>query len=234
MSKVIVIEHEKSAAERHERTLIEAGFEVQLTSCVISAIEHIQMGDTPDLIFCRDDIPGLDALDLLEVRREDASLSEIPVIVYGEEADRKLDLYKLGCDDFILFPVEAEEIVVRLKSVNRREAKHGMGGDFEQVNALDIIQMLVSARKSGTLRIEFSDNSGVLGFEEGQVNYAKSKTKVGEDAFLEILRQTQSGGTFSFSASERVEDEPNIEKRTDHLLLGLANLIDEESMGGIG
>ena len=66
--------------------------------------------------------------------------------------------------------------------------------------------------------------------KEGQVIHAICGSITGEDAFLKLLRGTQGTGAFMFAADFGEKFERSITKRTDHLLLGLANRLDEEKM----
>ena len=89
----------------------------------------------------------------------------------------------------------------------------------------------VPARRDGRLEIEGENNVvGTLYLKEGQVIHAICGKELGEDAFLTMLRRTRGSGFFVFTAEIFENIEPTILKRTDHLLLGLANRIDEEQI----
>jgi hypothetical protein len=88
----------------------------------------------------------------------------------------------------------------------------------------------MGARQTGVMSVDCGSVTGEIGVDEGQVVNASSKKGVegveGEDAFVELLKASQAGGNFVFEKIDLTK-EKNIEKRTDHLLLGIANMLDE-------
>lgn len=229
MPRILLIDDDNRRCGEIARELGKMGVTPDRVPCILSAFESIQADGKPDLIFCRSNFPYLNAADLLEIKTEDPDISDVPVVVFGAEGD-KLACYRAGCDDFIEWPTSVEECVLRLRSVLRRAHSTGIGGSLTHVSLLDLIQMLMGARSDGRLDVDCASLWGSLFFREGQAFHASTADLEGEDAFLAILRETQKGGEFHFTA-ERIDDsvETNITKRTDHLLLGLANVLDESN-----
>ena len=89
----------------------------------------------------------------------------------------------------------------------------------------------MGARQSGLLTVECGELSGEIGVESGQVVFASCNEagleQLGEDAFVGILKKAQVGGKFVFEKKDVSDLGTNIDKRTDHLLLGIANMLDE-------
>ena len=230
MTKILVIENDATQLNRLSFTLSQGGFSVESASCIISGLEKSKK-ETPDIILCSDSLPGLDPLDLLDLSKEEAQLADIPVIVFSEANHQKLDCFKAGCDDFIVLPADEGELEHRIKSVIRRGRTTGVNGNFSHIGIFDLIQLFMGARQSGVLEIDCGEISGQLVVEEGQVIHAAAElggaSLRGEDSFVELLKKAQKGGKFVFSKSTTAEYERNIEKRTDHLLLGIASMLDE-------
>lgn len=225
MAKVFFITEGIDRANALHQNLEERGYEVVQFANVVSALEATQ-ATSVRLIVCQDFLGNLGAIDLLEIRRSEPSLVDIPVVVFGETDELKVEAYRKGCDDFISFPISSEELALRLSVVLKRESREGVNGDFEHISLLDLLQMLLASRGSGAMEVVFEQERGLLGINQGQVTYAQNGSVFGEDAFLAILKNSQIGGLFSFLANGTFP-QPNIDKRTDHLLLGLANIIDE-------
>lgn len=229
MLEILLISADDAYARRIAHYMQGLGMEMKRTVCVISALEEARLCK-PDIILCSEFLPGLDALDLLQIRREASDLSNIPVLVMSESNRRKLDFLREGCDDFLQLPLDEGELELRVKAVVRRINAGGLRGDFAHINLLELIQMLTSARRDGILDVDCGEVSGQIFFRQGQAFHALSRGLEGEDAFLSILRAAQKGGSFVFESAVLQETTQTIEKRTDHLLLGLANALDEEEM----
>lgn len=229
MSKVLLVDNKHGHLLRLHQQLVAAGIEVVTSECVASALEQAHEGIL-DLIVCVEKIEGLDVFDMLMIKTEQRDLADIPVVVVSTSGRRKLECFKLGCDEFIQLPVDEPELIFRICAVLRRTMKTGLSGSFEHVTFVDLVQMLVAARRDGRLEIEGEEITGSLFLKEGQVMHAVCGKQEGEDAFLTMLRGTRGSGFFVFT-NEIIEGiEPTILKRTDHLLLGLANKIDEENV----
>lgn len=227
MSRVLIIDNHDRFLAGLTQTLKKVGMEVLEAPCVISGVE-IAKRQTPDLLVSAEEFHGLDVIDLLECRKVDPTLAEIPILVISPGSRTKLDCFRLGCDDFITLPTDESEIFFRICAVLRRVTSRGLNGQFSDVALVDLIQMLSSSKRNGVLEVEFSHTSGVLYFKEGQLCHAVVGNTEGEDALLEAIRNSLRGGSFSFLVTETEDTQNTIQKRTDHLLLFLANVIDEE------
>lgn len=227
MSHVMLLDNGAGYLVRIAEDLERSGIEVSTAECVAHALE-VARSDPPDLILSVEKLPGLDVLDLLELKHSDKKLADIPVVVVSTSSRRKLDCFRRGCDEFIELPVDQPEMIFRVCAVLRRVIKSELSGNFEQIGLVDVVQMLVAARRDGKLSIESEGRKGELVFGDGQVVHAVFGDAAGEDAFLEMLKVTKERGSFSFSVESVDAVQPSINKRTDHLLLGLANVLDEE------
>ena len=228
MSKVLVLDNRQEHLQRLKQQLVRAGIDVLEGNCVVSALEqsHEQI---IDLIVSVEKLAGFDAIDLLEMKSEEKDIADIPVVVVSPSGRRKLECFQQGVDDFIELPCDEPELLFRICAVLRRTMKTGLSGSFEHVTFVDLVQMLVAARRDGKLEIETENHAGQVYFKEGQVFHVICGKQIGEDAFLTILRSTRGAGVFSFTNESLEHVDTSIEKRTDHLLLGLANKIDEEA-----
>lgn len=229
MSRILIIDNHDRFLAGLTQTLRKVGMEVIEAPCVVSGLE-IAKRQTPDLLVSAEEFNGLDVIDLLECRKVDSTISDIPTLVISPNPRRKLECFKLGCDDFITLPADDAEIFFRICAILRRVTSRGLSGQFSDVTLVDLIQMLTSAKRNGVLEVEFSNTSGVLYFKEGQLCNAVVGDSIGEDALLDAIRISTKGGTFSFLVTDTNDTEVTIQKRTDHLLLFLASSLDEEKI----
>lgn len=227
MSRILVVDNHDRFLAGLTQTLKKVGMEVIEAPCIVSGLE-LAKKHTPDLLVSAEEFNGLDVIDLLECRKVDSLITDIPALVISPSARRKLECFKLGCDDFITLPADDAEIFFRICAILRRVSSRGLSGQFSDVSLVDLIQMLTSAKRSGVLEVEFTNTSGVLYFREGQLCHAVIGDGIGEDALLDSIRLSMRGGTFSFTVTDMADVETTITKRTDHLLLFLANTLDEE------
>jgi len=73
----------------------------------------------PDLILLDIMIPQVDGFEILKRLKQDSVTSAIPVIILSAKTDQesKKRAETLGCEDYILKPVEAEVLLVRIEKV---------------------------------------------------------------------------------------------------------------------
>jgi DNA-binding response OmpR family regulator len=204
-------------------------------NCILSAIE-LCTKEKPDLVILLEKPGPLDALDFLKIRQTQVELAALHCLVLSKGSLRRLAYYELACNAHIELPISPKELLLRVEMLlsdtgnQSASSSSGLTGSFEHASLVDLLQMLVAAGKQGICKINTPNRLGTFYFEGGQVVHAVTESEEGEDAFLTILRASQGEGSFEFHAQELEGIPTTIEKRTDHLLLGLASILDEESM----
>ncbi len=229
--QILIIDDDEAQLDRLAFLLEKAGFGVESAGCVVAGLESAKTLN-PDLIISRETLPDLALTDLLEIKNEEPSLVDIPVVALIDEAAERIEYYRAGCQDVISIPFDEAELLFRIRIAMRRSGPKGVSGSFSHINLIDLIQMLISSRRDGKLDIDCGESSGTLFFKEGQVVHAVADGLSGEEAFIKLLRESQSaggsGGEFNFNSEKLPEKTPeSITQRTDHLLLSLANVLDE-------
>ena len=231
VSDIVLVEEEKDLLSRLAGTLRNAQFIVHERSCIVELLTSCAI-ERPDLIVVRGPFSGLDVPDLLELRRELPPIATVPVLVIAANAQSKLNCFRLGCDDFVVQPVEETELFFRICSLLRRQgeappADEGIRGSLSDIGIVDLVQMFVASRKDGTPHVDRLSGSGCLYFSDGHVSDAEWGEQVGEPGFVALLTAGVGGGGFCFIPESTSAREVRIDKRTDHLLLGFANMMDE-------
>jgi CheY-like chemotaxis protein len=199
--------------------------------CVVSAIEAARVAP-PALFLCGISLMQLGVEELFKLTADFSELSAIPVVSLTLDSSRRLELRRAGCAAVVELPAENEEIALVVAQILKRIESSGFRGTFADVALIDLVQLLASSRSNGVLDVDVTDEHGAgehgeLAFDDGQLIHAKLNGDVGELAVLHLLRRARHGGGFIFERGE-VSQMKTIDKRTDHLLLGLASQIDED------
>jgi two-component system, OmpR family, response regulator VicR len=114
-NKVLVIEDEELMAKSIKRSVLRAGYEVEVAANGIEAgimLERFR----PDLITLDLQMPGMSGFDVLEALRANESYKGIKVLVVSAATKVKmLEVMDLGVDDILEKPFKSEDLVSRLR-----------------------------------------------------------------------------------------------------------------------
>lgn len=120
MSKILVVDDEKTISDIITFTLKKEGYEVIKAFDGQEALDQFH-DEQPDLILLDLMLPEIDGL---EVARRVRAESMVPIIILtakSEEIDKVLGL-ELGADDYITKPFSNRELVARIKANLRRSS----------------------------------------------------------------------------------------------------------------
>lgn len=120
MTKILVVEDEKSFSEPLSFLLGKEGYEVEVAESGTDAIAQFSKNGA-DLILLDLMLPGLSGT---EVCREIRAHSMVPIIMLtakDDEVDVVVGL-ELGADDYVTKPYSARELLARIKAVLRRKS----------------------------------------------------------------------------------------------------------------
>ncbi len=235
MKSIILITNNEETKTRLPPILKKEKFMVECSSCATLGLE-LSVNNKADVILIEPQLEDLDIFEILEIKRLNSELSCIPLVILSTTTKNVSKYFEAGSDDFISLSSNLEQIPYRIKALTKRfSISKGVSGNFSHINILELIQLLINASRDGVLEITTKEIRGTLYFKNGQVFNASAikeednEPLKAEEAFLTLLREAQNGGEFTFDSTLTTEPETNIEKRTDHLLLGLANILDEEN-----
>ena len=94
----------------------------------------------PDLILLDIGLPDIDGFELCKVLRSDEKTKNYPIIMLTarvEDSDR-IEGLKLGADDYITKPYNAEELILRIRNLLKRTNKYKESGSFLKIKDLSI------------------------------------------------------------------------------------------------
>ena len=120
MTKILVVEDEKSLSEPLAYLLRREGYEVSVVDNGLSAVEAVDYSP-PDLMLLDLMLPGLAGT---EVCREVRNRSSLPIIMLTAK-DSEVDIVvglELGADDYVTKPYSSRELLARIKAVLRRRS----------------------------------------------------------------------------------------------------------------
>ncbi|MCI8948392.1 response regulator transcription factor [Candidatus Ventrimonas sp. KK005] len=138
MSKVLIVEDDREINDLLGEMLKRNKYEVCAAFSGLEAMDKIKYGHF-DIVLLDLMLPYMSGDRVLEKIREQ---SEIPVLVISakESTQIKIDLLRLGADDYITKPFDMEEILARIES-NLRRYK-GMRNDQGKLIHKDLVMDL--------------------------------------------------------------------------------------------
>jgi predicted regulator of Ras-like GTPase activity (Roadblock/LC7/MglB family) len=104
----------------------------------------------------------------------------------------------------------------------------GFDGEVSGLGLADLIQIGVQNRFAGCIRVQAEQGTGAIFLKDGQVVHVEQGRRVGDEAFLEILRWP--AGRFSLQPNVS-STRATIRKAWQHLLLEAHQILDEERAG---
>ncbi len=117
-SPILIIEDDKTSAKWIEVYLTRAGYTSILAMDGITGLE-IARKESPSLIVLDLMLPGLNGMEICRILRRESDVPIIMLTARGAKSD-KIEGLDLGADDYLVKPVDPDELVVRIKSVLRR------------------------------------------------------------------------------------------------------------------
>lgn len=223
---IAIIDDDGERAELLTKNLESEGFVPFRSECVVNGLTAIcQM--KPSAILIANKLKWLHGRDFLWLKKQIAELADIPTIVYGLKEGECYDVFRDGAEDALTAPLDSTLLLMRIRVALRKSQHQGVTGSFAHIPILDLLQMIVASRLSGRLDIDTNNLRGLLHFQRGQLIRAWSDECEGEEAFMLLIRSGRIGGNFEYCSEPNIQVTRNISKPTDHLLLEIANSLDE-------
>jgi two-component system, OmpR family, alkaline phosphatase synthesis response regulator PhoP len=157
--RVAVVEDNQTNIDLIRYQLDAEGFDIFIEKTGKKGIKMIKEKE-PDLVLLDIGLPDIDGFELCKVLRSDVKTKNYPIIMLTariEDNDRVEGL-KLGADDYITKPYNAEELVLRIKNLLKRTEKYKDNGNIISIKGLsiDINKREVQVNKK-TIRLTFSE-----------------------------------------------------------------------------
>ena len=179
-----------------ELRLLEAGIDVKVARSSVEAVKLLEKGDI-DIVLSELDLPGgdgTDGLSLLADARSKPWGKTLPWMVYTRRtshADAQR-AFELGVLDFASKLSQESLLVAKVRALldgrGGNRSSRGVTGSIREMSLPDIVQVLTSGRKSGSLRIRAGAESGEIHLADGDVVDAEWGKIRGEEAFYAMLK----------------------------------------------
>jgi putative two-component system response regulator len=118
--RVLVVDDNQEVTTVLERLLRQNGYAVEVAHDGMAALQFIETS-APDLVVLDVVIPRLNGFDLCRRLKQDVSTRLLPIVLVtgNSERDKRIEGAAAGADDFLSKPVDAEELLTRVRSLVR-------------------------------------------------------------------------------------------------------------------
>ena len=117
--KILIVEDDKNLVKSLEKGLVEEGFTIATESDGYKARDRA-LGEEWDLFIFDLMLPGLTGIQLCEIIRYKEIKTPVLMLSALSEADDKIKALDIGADDYMTKPFHFQELVSRIKALNRR------------------------------------------------------------------------------------------------------------------
>lgn len=118
MSKIAVIEDDRTLAELLKYNLNREGFDVFIAADGAAGLDLVRR-EKPDAVIMDVMLPGMDGFELTRLLRRELSTPVLMLTARSDEIDKVLGL-ELGADDYLTKPFSMRELLARVKAMLRR------------------------------------------------------------------------------------------------------------------
>ena len=137
--RILVVDDEPDAVELLEHNLRTNGYEVTTAADGSEALKKAQT-TLPDLVILDLMLPELDGLEVCKQLRSNPNTAGTRILMLTartSELDRVLG-FELGADDYVIKPFSLRELLLRVKSILRREQRLATDPQEIRINELFI------------------------------------------------------------------------------------------------
>ncbi len=171
-------------------TLESNGYDTVVAPDPLKALEILSIAEV-DAIVLDVMMPRLSGYDMLEILRKDPLTRHLPVLMLSALGNTKERIHgiRLGANDYLPKPFDAEELVVRMDRLLSQYATPpgGMIGDISKRGLTEALQGLEQERWTGTVRMNTPNRHGHLEVQDGNVVAARFGLMEGPDAIFAML-----------------------------------------------
>ncbi len=145
MSKILIVEDEKSIVDILRFNLTKEGYE---TLEAFDGNQGLQLAlqSDPDLILLDLMLPGMDGFQVCKALREQGKTTPVLIITAREEEQDKVMGLDLGADDYITKPFSMRELMARVKANIRRVGMLSQSSSPDGADALSFDRLIIDRK----------------------------------------------------------------------------------------
>jgi putative two-component system response regulator len=148
-ARVLVADDEESVAELLRRMLVKDGYAVEVVNDGLSALAAVSERK-PHVVLLDVNMPGMNGIDVCRRIKQDLANRLTPVVLVTGMAQRekRIEGLEAGADDFLSKPVDAQELLARVRSLVRMKR---YTDDLDSAASLIMaMALLIEARDGNT------------------------------------------------------------------------------------
>jgi two-component system phosphate regulon response regulator PhoB len=195
---VLLLEDDDEIVAVVRQILEEEGISIR---AVLTGVEAFAaaMDSRPDLVIADVGMRGGESRKLYQVMQHLTAVRTVPFLFLGstdESAGMREDNLILAADNFLAKPFLVSEFRDKVRRLREAPGEGGRGMPEGPTGTatcnvkevlIDIIEFLVSSRRSGTLTVAAAGEEGLLAVEKGVLRHASFGRLGGEEALLRLL-----------------------------------------------
>lgn len=190
------------------------------------AIVALESQPAVELLLTDVRLPGMDGIELIRQATELVPGLRVIVMTAFPSRDIRRTATAAGAVRYLEKPLDLPELRTIVLGV--LDEQRGWSGSVGGLDIFDLTQLFAMSRKSTAIAVRCADCSGRLVFRNGRLIHASSCHLQGEKAFRDMA--SWAGGSFvELPIDQARRLATNVTTSTNHLLIEVARLRDEET-----
>lgn len=120
--KILIIEDDRSLLENTQTQFMKAGFGVDTAAAAEEGLSFLDVNEY-DSIVLDINLPDGNGFEICEKVRKQENTTPIIIMTARDAVSDKIKGLDLGADDYVLKPVDSQELIARVKALIRRNSK---------------------------------------------------------------------------------------------------------------
>lgn len=120
--KILIIEDDHSLLENTQTQFVKAGFGVDIATTAEDGLNLLDINEY-DSVVLDINLPDGDGFDVCRKARVKENTTPIIIMTARDAISDKVKGLNLGADDYVLKPVDSQELIARVKALIRRNSK---------------------------------------------------------------------------------------------------------------
>lgn len=120
--KILIIEDDQSLLENTQTQFAKAGFGVDIAATAEEGLSLLEVNEY-DSIVLDINLPDGNGFEICEKVRKQENTTPIIIMTARDAVSDKIKGLDLGADDYVLKPVDSQELIARVKALIRRNSK---------------------------------------------------------------------------------------------------------------